>query len=223
MYKIMVVEDDPNISEIICENIEKQGFQCLRIVEFKKIIDEFITFKPELILMDINLPGNDGFCWCEKIREISKAPIIFVSARDSETDIVLGTNMGGDDYLIKPFSIEVLLAKVKGMLRRTYSYNEVDSNILSFGELIFNADNGMISRRNIRDELTHNEMGILKILLKNQGKIVSRERIMRTLWSDEKFIDDNTLTVNITRLRKKLNDIGCKNMIKTIRNEGYII
>lgn len=219
----MVVEDDSNISQIICENLEKQGFQCLRIVEFGNIIDEFIAFKPELVLMDINLPGNNGFYWCDKIRELSKAPLIFISARDSDMDIVLATNMGGDDYLVKPFSIEVLLAKVKGILRRTYSYNEGDSNILSFGDLIFNADNGMIACKNIRDELTHNEMGILKILLKNQGKVVSRERIMRMLWSDEKFIDDNTLTVNITRLRKKLSDIGCENMIKTIRNEGYII
>ncbi|MCB2338938.1 response regulator transcription factor [Clostridium estertheticum] len=223
MYKIMVVEDDSNISKIICENLEKQGFQCLRIVQFENIVEEFIKFKPELILMDINLPGNDGFYWCEKIRALSKAPLIFISARNSDMDIVVATNMGGDDYLVKPFSLEVLLAKVKGMLRRTYSYNEGDTNILSFRELIFNADNGMIACKEKREELTHNEMGILKILLRNQGKIVSRERIMRTLWNDERFIDDNTLTVNITRLRKKLSAIGYENIIKTIRNEGYII
>ncbi|MBX4268586.1 response regulator transcription factor [Clostridium estertheticum] len=223
MYKIMVVEDDSNISKIICENLERQGFQCLRIVQFENIIEEFIKFKPELILMDINLPGNDGFYWCEKIRALSKAPLIFISARNSDMDIVVATNTGGDDYLVKPFSLEVLLAKVKGMLRRTYSYNEGDTNILSFGELIFNADNGMIACKEKIEELTHNEMEILKILLKNQGKIVSRERIMRTLWNDERFIDDNTLTVNITRLRKKLSAIGYENIIKTIRNEGYII
>ncbi|MBX4265026.1 response regulator transcription factor [Clostridium estertheticum] len=223
MYKIMVVEDDSNISKIICENLEKQGFQCLRIVQFENIVEEFIKFKPELILMDINLPGNDGFYWCEKIRALSKAPLIFISARNSDMDIVVATNMGGDDYLVKPFSIEVLLAKVKGMLRRTYSYNEGDTNILSFGELIFNADNGMIACKEKIEELTHNEMEILKTLLRNQGKIVSRERIMRTLWNDERFIDDNTLTVNITRLRKKLSAIGYENIIKTIRNEGYII
>lgn len=223
MYKIMVVEDDSNISEIICENLIKHSFQCLRIVQFENIIEEFIKFKPELILMDINLPGNDGFYWCDKIRVLSKAPIIFISARSSDMDIVLATNMGGDDYLVKPFSIEVLLAKVRGMLRRTYAYNEGDSNILSFEELIFNADNGMIECRDKNEKLTHNEMEILKILLRNQGKAVSRERIMRTLWNDERFIDDNTLTVNITRLRKKLSAIGYDNIIRTIRNEGYII
>ena len=223
MYKIMVVEDDSNISKIICENLEKQNFKCLRIVQFENIMDKFINFKPELILMDINLPRNNGFYWCEKIRELSKVPIIFISARNTDMDIIIATNTGGDDYLVKPFSIEVLLAKVKGMLRRTYAYNEGESNIISFGELIFNADNGMIACKNKREELTHNEMEILKILLKNQGKVVSRERIMRALWNDEKFIDDNTLTVNITRVRKKLSAIGYENIINTIRNEGYII
>ncbi len=223
MYKILIIEDDNNISKIIFENLHKQAFQCARMTEFDHIIEYFLEFKPELVLMDINLPGNDGFYWCRKIREVSKTPIIFISARDSDMDIITATNMGGDDYLVKPFSLDVLSAKVKGVLRRAYSYRDEDSNLICYGEFIFNTDNGVISFKDKSDELTHNEMGILELLLKNQGKVVSREKIMRKLWDDETFIDDNTLTVNVTRIRKKLADIGCGNIVRTIRNEGYII
>ena len=223
MYRVMVVEDDTNISKIICQALEKEGFECHRVVEFDKVMDEFVQFSPELVLMDINLPGNDGFYWCEKIRVLSKAPLIFISARSADMDIIVATNMGGDDYLVKPFSIEVLMAKVKGMLRRAYSYQEDEIHVISYGELFLNLDNGIVQYRDCEVELTHNEKEILNILLKNQGKVVRRERIMRSLWNDESFIDDNTLTVNVTRIRKKLQQIGCHDVIRTVRNEGYII
>ena len=131
--------------------------------------------------------------------------------------------LGGDDYLVKPFSAEVLIAKVKSMLRRTYSYREEENSIVSYGDLILNLDNGVVMHKEKETQLTHNEMSILGMLLKSGGKAVSRERIMRSLWKDEKFIDDNTLTVNITRIRRKLGSIGCENRIQTIRNEGYMI
>ena len=223
MYKVMVVEDDDNISKIICKALEKEGFFCHQVVEFDKVIDDFIAFSPELVLMDINLPGNDGFYWCEKIRRLSKAPLIFISARSTDMDIITATNMGGDDYLIKPFSIAVLVAKVKGVLRRAYSYKEEELHVISYGEVFLNMDNGVVQYKGQEMELTHNEKEILGILLKNQGKIVRRERIMRSLWQDESFIDDNTLTVNITRIRKKLKEMGCDDFIRTVRNEGYLI
>lgn len=223
MYKVMIIEDDFNISRIIDESLTKEGFKTRRISDFSKIVEEFIEFAPELILLDINLPVEDGFYWCKQIRALSKVPIIFISARNSDMDIVIATHMGGDDYLIKPFSIEVLMAKVKGMLRRTYAYNDIEMNVVSFNGLILNIDNGMISYEDRQETLTHNEKEILKLLIKNQGKSVSRERIIRALWNDERFIDDNTLTVNITRLRKKLSDIVGDSMIKTIRNEGYML
>ena len=223
MYRIMVVEDDEKISRILCDELGKEGFQTYRITCFENVIEDFLSFKPELILMDINLPGTDGIYWCREIRALSKAPLIFISARNSDKDIVKAMALGGDDYLIKPFSAEVLLAKVKGILRRTYSYQEDESNIISCNDLFLNTDNGVVIHKERQGELTHNEKEILVILIKNHGKTVSRERIMRALWNSEKFIDDNTLTVNITRIRKKLEEIGCKNMIKTIRNEGYMI
>lgn len=223
MYRVMVVEDDANISKIICESLEKEGFACHRVVEFDKVLEDFVCFSPELVLMDINLPGNDGFHWCEKIRALSKAPLIFISARSADMDIIAATNMGGDDYLVKPFSIEVLIAKVKGMLRRAYSYQEDEVHVIAYGELLLNLDNGVVQFQNQDMELTHNEKEILNLLLQNQGKVVRRERIMRSLWDDESFIDDNTLTVNVTRIRKKLKEIGCGDIIRTVRNEGYII
>lgn len=219
----MIIEDDFNISRIIDESLTKEGFKTRRISDFSKIVEGFIEFTPELILLDINLPVEDGFYWCKQIRALSKVPIIFISARNSDMDIVIATHMGGDDYLIKPFSIEVLMAKVKGMLRRTYAYNDIEMNVVSFNGLILNIDNGMISYEDRQETLTHNEKEILKLLIKNQGKSVSRERIIRALWNDERFIDDNTLTVNITRLRKKFSDIVGDSMIKTIRNEGYML
>lgn len=146
-----------------------------------------------------------------------------MAIRSSDMDIITATNMGGDDYLIKPFSIAVLIAKVKGVLRRAYSYKEDELLVISYGEVFLNMDNGVVQYKGQEIEMTHNEKEILGILLKNQGKTVRRERIMRILWNDESFIDDNTLTVNITRICKKLKELGCDDFIRTVRNEGYLI
>lgn len=223
MFKIMVVEDDPQISTIICENITKHDFDCLKVEQFDNVLNEFIEYTPDLVLMDINLPCYDGFYWCGKIRVLSKVPLIFISARNTDMDIIIATNMGGDDYLIKPFSIDVLMAKVSGLLRRVYSYNDYEMNVISYKGLIFNFGDGTIQFGEKNVTLTKNELQILNVLLKNRGLIVSRERVIRTLWKDSSFIDDNTLTVNITRLRKKLSEIGLPNYIETRKNEGYLI
>lgn len=223
MFKIMVVEDDPQISSIICENLGKHGFDCCQVKQFDNVLDEVIEYSPDLVLMDINLPCYDGFYWCGKIRVLSKVPLIFISARSTDMDIIIATNMGGDDYLIKPFSIDVLLAKVSGLLRRVYSYNDCEMDVVSYKGLIFNLSDGSIQHGEKSVTLSRNETQIMNVLLKNRGMIVSRERIIRALWKDSSFVDDNTLTVNMTRLRKKLGDIGLPDYIETRKNEGYLI
>lgn len=222
MYKILIVEDDKTIREQVQENLKKKGFICELVTDFESVLEKFLELGPELVLMDINLPGNDGFFWCEKIRALSNVPLIFISARNADMDIVTAMNRGGDDYLIKPFSMEVLSAKINGVLRRTYSLKDEDSDVMICGELIFNKSNNIMQYKEQSQELTHNESGILSILIECEGKTVSRDKIMRKLWTSERFIDDNTLTVNMTRLRKKLEMIGCSNQIKTVRNEGYL-
>ncbi len=223
MFKIMIVEDDPKIREIVLENIKKWGFEGIYIENFNETLNTFIKYEPHLILMDINLPSFDGFYWCSKIRELSKVPVIFLSSRSSNMDIVMAINMGGDDFIQKPFSLDVLMAKINALTRRTYSYTNVESNVLEYNGVILNLKdrNLMFNEHNL--ELTKNEFRIIYILMKNQGSVVNRDAIMRSLWEDESFVDDNTLTVNINRLRKKLSDIGLDNFIETKKGQGYII
>ncbi|HEX9059078.1 MAG TPA: response regulator transcription factor, partial [Clostridia bacterium] len=184
---------------------------------------EFSDFQPDLVLLDIILPNYDGFYWCGKIRMISRVPIIFISSRGADMDIIIATNMGGDDYIVKPFSIDVLLAKINCILRRTYSYGSSEINVICHEGIVYNIGSGTISANGFTIELTKNEAQIFHLLLKNHGNIVSRERIIRSLWKEANFIDDNTLTVNMTRLRKKLADIGLEGYIQTKKNLGYLI
>ncbi|MDV4151342.1 response regulator transcription factor [Clostridium sp. AL.422] len=223
MFKIMIVEDDKKIQEIICENIEKWGFKGLCIQDFNKVVDEFVKYDPHLILMDINLTTYDGFYWCSKIREISKVPIIFISSRNTEMDIIMAVNMGGDDFVQKPFSLEVLMAKINALLRRTYNYTNDLLNIIEYKGAVLNIKDSMVIFEDKKFELTKNEFKILYTLMKDRGNIVSRDKIMRALWEDESFVDDNTLTVNINRLRKKLEELGLIDYIRTKKGQGYII
>lgn len=223
MFKIFIVEDDPKIREIVVDYLEKWNFQAAYAKDFSDVLNEFVEFKPHLVLMDINLPSFDGFYWCNKIREVSKVPIIFLSSRNTNMDIVMAMNMGGDDFVQKPFSLDVLLAKVQAILRRTYSYTNIESSVIEYEGVILNLkDNNVLFKEN-KVELTKNEFKILYILMKNNGNVVSRDKIMKSLWEDESFVDDNTLTVNINRLRKKLTDIGLDDFIKTKKGQGYII
>jgi len=223
LFKIMIVEDDPKMSEIVLENIIKWGFEGFAIKEFSAVLSEFIKFEPHLLLLDINLPAYDGFYWCNKIREVSRVPIIFISSRNSNMDIIMAMNMGGDDYLQKPFSLEVLMAKINALLRRTYSYTEVEASALEHNGVILNLKDTLLQYNDQKVELTKNEYRIAYILIKKAGQIVSRDEIMNRLWEDESFVDDNTLTVNINRLRHKLKDIGLNDFIQTRKGQGYII
>lgn len=223
MFKIMIVEDDKKICDIILENLNKWGYEATCIDDFSDILNSFIKYQPHLVLMDINLPAFDGFHWCKKIREVSKVPIIFISSRDSNMDIIMAMNMGGDDFIQKPFSLDVLMAKISALLRRTYSYKDTESDVIEYNGIVLNLKDGNVIYNDEKLELTKNEYRILYILMKDNGNVISRDRIMRKLWEDESFVDDNTLTVNINRLRKKLSDIGLKDIIMTKRGQGYIL
>ena len=204
MFKIMIVEDNQKMREIILENIVRCGFQGFYVQDFNNVFSDFVKYEPHLVLMDINLTTYDGFYWCGKIREVSKVPIIFISSRNTNMDIVMAINMGGDDFIQKPFSLEVLMAKINALLRRTYNYTNAFSNLIEHNGVVLNLKDSSVIFNNKKLELTKNEFKILYTLTKDKGDIVSRDKIMRELWEDESFVDDNTLTVNINRLRKKL-------------------
>lgn len=221
--KIMIVEDEPNIREMLGETVSKWGFESVLCDDFHRVLNVFLEEQPHLILMDINLPVFDGFHWCNQIREVSKVPIIVVSSRDTPMDMVMAMNMGADDFIQKPFVNEVLIAKIKALLRRTYSYIDSAPNLIEHDGVILNLNEGTVQCGELSADLTRNEFKILSLLMQQKGAIVSREKIMRSLWEDESFVDDNTLAVNMTRIRKKLNDLGKDGFITTIKGEGYVI
>ncbi|WP_423802315.1 response regulator transcription factor [Neobacillus sp. SAB-20_R2A] len=223
MFKIMIVEDDPKICDIISEHLLKWRFEPSKITNFENLDEQFIEVKPHLVLLDINLPIYDGFYWCSKIRQLSNVPIIFISSRNQNMDIVMAMNMGGDDFIQKPFSLEVLTAKMNAILRRTYTYQQEEKEVIEHRGLILNLNKGNISYHNSDIDLTKNEFQILYLLLKKKETIVTRDEIMQALWESENFIDDNTLTVNIARLRRKLEDLGLIDFIETKKRQGYMI
>lgn len=223
MYSVMIIEDDKKISSLIKNHIEKYGYKAYIVDDFSNVKGEFLKNNPSIILMDINLPVFDGFYWCRDIRTISNVPIIFISARDSDMDQVMAIENGGDDYITKPFSYDVLLAKIKGVIRRVYgSYAESGgSDVFEVSGLFLHIDQNTIEYKNKKLELSNKEFQILYLLLKNINKIVSRETLLEGLWNDVDFVDDNTLSVNMTRVRRRLEDIGIKDVIETKRGQGY--
>ncbi|MCR2823655.1 response regulator transcription factor [Lederbergia panacisoli] len=221
MYKVLIIEDDHKLRSLIGQYLAKWNFQPVLVEDFELIDQIALKENPHIILLDINLPGNDGFYWCSKIRQLSDVPVIFISSRSQSMDIVIAMNMGGDDYIQKPFSLEVLVAKMNAVLRRSSSI--VDNDFLEVGELILNLQNAYVESRGKKAALTKNEFQILYLLMKKAGQIVSRDEIMRALWEDEQFIDDNTLTVNVNRLRKKLGEIGVEDTITTKKRQGYLL
>ena len=222
MYKLLIVEDDAVIAKSIQTYMESWGYQPICITDFEHVTKTFVEEQPHLVLMDISLPFYNGFHWCDEIRKISKVPVIFISSASDNMNIVMAMNMGGDDFIAKPFDLPVLQAKVQAMLRRTYDFAG-ESNLIEHKGMIFDSSDGMITYDGKRIELTKNEMRILQELLENKGKIVTRDRLMERLWESDSFIDDNTLTVNIARLRKKLEETGIKDMIKTRKGIGYVV
>lgn len=220
----MIIEDDKKLAELIKNHIERYGYNVFLVKDFSNVKTEFLECKSELILMDINLPFFDGFYWCRDIRTCSKVPIIFISARDSDMDQVMAIENGGDDFITKPFSYDVLLAKIKGVLRRVYgSYAESNTDDFKVDGLILHNNKNILEYKDKKIDLSKNEFSLLLHLIKNINKIVSRDTLLEILWNDIDFIDDNTLSVNVTRLRKKLEEVGISNAIETKRGQGYIL
>lgn len=222
----MIIEDDKKLNNLTKSTLERYGYKIYDIDDFSNIKAEFIKNNPSLVLMDINLPFYDGFYWCRDIRTISNVPIIFISARDSDMDQVMAIENGGDDYITKPFSYDVLLAKIKGVIRRVYGdYSEISNinEVYEVNGLFIYIDQNIVEYREKKIELSKKEFSLLYTLLKNANKIVSRETLLEVLWNDIDFIDDNTLSVNITRLRKRFEEIGIKDAIETKRGQGYML
>lgn len=222
MYKILIVEDDFTIADSISTHLDKWGFQTKCAEDFRNITDIFTAYAPDLVLMDINLPFYNGFHWCSEIRRLSTTPIIFISSISDNMNIVMAMNMGGDEYIEKPFDINVLTAKIQALLRRTYALPR-QRNILSYRELALNLNNTTLTCNNQDISLTKNEYMILQLLMEKHGTVVSRDELMEKLWGNEEFIDDNTLTVNVTRVRKKLESAGCTDYLKTKKGIGYLL
>ncbi|HEQ3529076.1 TPA: response regulator transcription factor [Bacillus cereus] len=221
--KVLLVEDEPTIRETVGDELGKWGFEVCASTNFEHILNDFLAQSPQLVLLDINLPYFDGFYWCRKIREVSKVPIIFLSSRDNPMDMVMAMNMGGDDFVQKPFYTDVLVAKIQALMRRTYSYTQTETNVVEYEGVVLNLQTGEVTYHNQILELTKNEFKILQMLMQNIGSIVSRDNIMRKLWENESFVDDNTLTVNVARVRKKLAELGKEEFIHTKKGQGYII
>lgn len=222
MYKILLVEDDEIISKSIKQHLGNWNFEVITARDFRNITNEFNECNAHIVLLDLILPFYDGFYWCKEIRKISNVPIVFLSSASNNMNIVMAVNMGGDDFISKPFNVSVLLAKIQAILRRTYDMPNGIS-ILEHKGIILNLNDFTLSYRDKSIELTKNEFRILETLLVNKGKIVSRDTLMMKLWQDDNYVEENTLTVNVTRLRKKLEDLGIDDFIKTKVGCGYII
>ena len=222
LYKILIVEDDETIAGGLKTHLEKWNYQTECMTDFKDVMGKFLEFEPQLVLLDIVLPFFNGFHWCQEIRKISKVPIIFLSSVNDNMNIVMAMNMGGDEFIEKPFDLNVVTAKVQAVLRRTYEFRGT-ADIMEWNGAILNLADATVLYQDQKQELTKNEFKILQMLLENTGKIVSRESIMTRLWDSNEFIDDNTLTVNVARLRKKMEQIGLGGKIITKKGIGYMV
>ncbi|MCQ8784657.1 response regulator transcription factor [Streptococcus suis] len=220
MQKILVIEDDKTISQLVAKNLINWGYQVQEVQDFQMVLEQMEEFQPHLILLDIGLPFFNGYYWCQEIRKTSRVPIMFLSSHDQPMDIVMAINMGADDYVTKPFEMTVLLAKIQGLLRRTYDFVS-EQSLLWFEEVSLDLKTMQVSYKQDVEELTRNEFQILRVLFEHGKEVVSREELMRELWNCDIFVDDNTLSVNIARLRKKLAELGLPDLIMTKKGVGY--
>lgn len=220
MHKILLVEDDEVIRQQVKKILEQWEYEVVLVEDFMEVLSLFVKEEPHLVLMDIGLPLFNGYHWCQEIRKVSKVPIMFLSSRDQAMDIVMAINMGGDDFVTKPFDQNVLLAKIQGLLRRSYEFGK-DQNLLEYMGVILNLKAMDLVYQGEVVSLTKNEFQILQVLFERSGNIVSREDLMKELWNSDFFIDDNTLSVNVARLRKKLEAVGLKDFIETKKGVGY--
>ncbi|MDA7025182.1 response regulator transcription factor [Bacillus sp. CLL-7-23] len=222
MFKLLLIEDDESLFEEIKERLTGWSYDVYGINDFNEVMKEFSTIKPDCVIIDIQLPKYDGFHWCRLIRSRSKVPILFLSSRDQPADMVMSMKFGADDYIQKPFHFDVLIAKVQAIFRRTYEYNTEPNIVKTWCGATVDIEQNLISNELGSIELTKNEMFILKQLIEQKNKIVSREELIRSLWNDERFVSDNTLTVNVNRLRKKLDALNLGHYIETKVGQGYI-
>ena len=220
MHKILLVEDDEVIRQQVKKMLEQWGYEVVLVEDFMEVLSIFVKEEPHLVLMDIGLPLFNGYHWCQEIRKVSKVPIMFLSSRDQAMDIVMAINMGGDDFVTKPFDQNVLLAKIQGLLRRSYEFGK-DQSLLEYMGVILNLKAMDLVYQGEVVSLTKNEFQILQVLFERSGNIVSREDLMKELWNSDFFIDDNPLSVNVARLRKKLEAVGLKDFIETKKGVGY--
>lgn len=222
MYKILIIEDDMVIAKSIKDSLCQWNYEAEFTTNFKEVIAQFVQFEPHLVLLDISLPFFNGYHWCSEIRKISKVPIIFISSMCENMNIIMAVNMGGDDFIAKPFDFNILVAKVQALLRRTYSFGGT-MNVIEHNGVVLNLSQTTLEYENVKIELTKNEFKIIQILLENVGKAISRDAIMTRLWESDSYIDDNTLTVNVSRLKKRLMDMGLCNFVKTKKGMGYMV
>ena len=222
MYRILIVEDDSGIASAVSEQIKNWGMDTKCVTDFRNVVAEFVEFEPQLVLIDIALPFMNGYHWCSEIRKVSKVPIVFISSASDNMNIIMAVNMGADDFIAKPFDGSVLIAKIQALLRRTYDFAE-SVTILEHRGVMLNTGDGTLVYGDNQISLSKNEYRILLVLMKNKGKIVSREKLMEALWQTDEFVDDNALTVNVGRLRKKLDAAGISDFITTKFGVGYII
>lgn len=220
-WKIFLVEDDKVIAEEIESYLKFWNYEIKIAEDFQNIFNDFKNFHPDLVLMDVSLPFYNGYHWCKIIRKNSKVPILFISAADENLNLIMAMDLGADDYLTKPFELELLQIKIRALLRRAYEY--VETKNIFYKDIRLNCDNMIISRENKERELTKNEFKILEILLEKPGKVVNRDEIIDKIWQTDSYIDDNTLTVNVMRLRKKLEEINIFELIKTKKGVGYYV
>ena len=220
MHKILLVEDDEVIRQQVKKMLEQWGYEVVLVEDFMEVLSIFVKVEPHLVLMDIGLPLFNGYHWCQEFRKVSKVPIMFLSSRDQAMDIVMAINMGGDDFVTKPFDQNVLLAKIQGLLRRSYEFGK-DQSLLEYMGVILNLKAMDLVYQGEVVSLTKNEFQILQVLFDHADNIVSREDLMKELWNSDFFIDDNTLSVNVARLRKKLEAVGLKDFIETKKGIGY--
>ncbi len=222
MYRILIVEDDSTIAEALKRHLEGWDHETVIAEDFKNIMAEYTRVEPDLVLLDIGLPFYNGFYWCSQIRQVSDVPIIFISSASDNMNIVMAMNMGGDEFIEKPFDLHVVTAKVQALLRRAYSYRG-SASLMEYRGCILNLADATVTYQNRKTDLTKNEFKIFQCLLENAGKIVTRDEIIARLWESDAFIDENTLPVNVARLRKKLAQIGLEEAVVTKKGIGYMV
>lgn len=219
--KIFIIEDEEKIRRELGTFLSRYGYDVVTSDNFENIVEETLKAEPNVVLLDINLPYYDGYYICREIRKTSNVPIIVVTSRDSDMDELMSMNLGADDFITKPYNTQILLARIASIIRRTYSNSDME--IFSYKGLKYNLSTSEIEFEDKKQELTKNESKIIYVLIKNKGKIVSRDELMKCLWQSDEFVDDNTLTVNINRLRKKIDEIGAFDYLQTKRGQGYIL